>query len=667
MSEIHLDKGAAAPDQEASPDDDRRSPGGMLDSLQRKADAMSYSGINGVMQLGEMLDLGVGITRAVPGMVKGARGYLDDADAVASGRDHVRPKEVLPTVLAADVAGLGNVAYGAAAGLGDLASRVFTPGAGADRYQQANAQLHGKLEQGFERWVQSHGVDTDSATYRKAKAEAQVVGAVVGAGAAKGKATPQAGAAKAIAGSADDVIEYRSAKVNGEWVAKPAETKYQHSPYAEPAQPFATPSLQTPLSDVLGHYERVQDHLAVDDFTAAQAQLSELEAGVGLLARQHSSEAPRAAAYLTVAQQALRDHAAAANSDAARAIRLSMADNSSIEMPRGVDHLPPVRPVDWQLSAQPISRIQAAIETWETNAYPVSDASYERPADPLFATFFKGLDELGTRSISMSELNALIDADVTWPMRMEGTPFALTDKVNTDNGVTIHEWHKVLSGFRIVPRGLLADTSFHAGMGGEQGLFARLTDEFEDTPDDLSTPEVLSFLSKNKFYAKELEQRESNSQAGWMKLHEDLTKAPGVDMPGLIQGMVKSGYFADPRQQEALSSILEALRSSVMLSPERRQAADELIDHFRQQEDGLRVVSVPAATAEIQLAQTLEKYLKRNRLDLIRGADQVDGVALYALYRQLLADGKLISSERVKQFLDSKGVPNADDVPMKHP
>jgi Avirulence protein len=230
VSEMNLDKAAAPYDHEEPPQDGEPAPNAVLDAAQRRADAMSYSGINGVMQLGEMLDLGVGITRAVPGMVRSVRGYLDDADAdadaVASGRDKVEFKQVAPTVLAADVAGLGNVAYGAAAGIGDLASRVFTPGAGADRYQQANAQLHGKLEQGFERWVQSHGVDTDTATYRKAKAEAQIVGAVVGVGAATSKA-PQAGATKAIAGSADDVIEYGSTKVNGEWVAKPVDPKYQ--------------------------------------------------------------------------------------------------------------------------------------------------------------------------------------------------------------------------------------------------------------------------------------------------------------------------------------------------------------------------------------------------------------------------------------------------------
>jgi hypothetical protein len=338
---MNLDRAAAAPDHEAPPDDNPPLPGGVLDSLQRKADAMSYSGINGVMQLGEMLDLGVGITRAAPGMVEGVRGYFEDADAVSSGRDRLGLKKVLPTVLAADVAGLGNVAYGAAAGIGDLASRLLTPGAGADSYQQATAQLHHHLEQGFEHWVQSHGVDTDTASYRKAKADAQIIGAVVVVGAAKGKA-PQAGAAKAIAGSADDVIEFSSAKVNGQWVAQPVEPKYQSNPFASTAQPTprnhilafeparlaAKPAQPAQLADVLGPYERLRDHLAVNDFKDARAQLAELEAGVGKLTQQHSVDAQKATAYLTVARQALRDHEAAFNSDAGRAIRLAMEASS---------------------------------------------------------------------------------------------------------------------------------------------------------------------------------------------------------------------------------------------------------------------------------------------------------------------------------------------------
>jgi hypothetical protein len=249
---------------------------------------------------------------------------------------------VLPTLLAADASGLGNVAYGAAAGIGDLASRLLTPGAGADRYQQASAELHQNLEQGFERWVQSHGVDTDTATYRKAKAEAQIVGAVVGRGGAKGK-VPKAGAASALAGSADDVIEFSSSKINGQWVAKPVEPKYQHNPYAgtaepttrqdivasEPAAPSKPP--QPPpaqLSDVLGHYARLHDHLAVNDFKAAHAQLADIQAGVEKLTQQLSGDAQSAVDYLIVARQALRDQEALANSDAGRAIRMAMEPSS---------------------------------------------------------------------------------------------------------------------------------------------------------------------------------------------------------------------------------------------------------------------------------------------------------------------------------------------------
>jgi hypothetical protein len=215
----------------------------VLDTLQRKADAMSYSGVNGVMQLGEMLDLGVNAVRLVPGMAESVRGYVKDADAVSHGRDELEFKEVLPTVLAASVSGLGSLAYGAASGMGDLASRLFTPGEGADRYQQANAHLHQGLEQGFERWVQSQGTDTDTATYRKAKADALIAGTVVGGSAVKAK-SQRTDVGRAIAGSTDDVIEYSSAKVNGQWVAEPVDAKFQTNPYANAAQP-------TPRNDIV--------------------------------------------------------------------------------------------------------------------------------------------------------------------------------------------------------------------------------------------------------------------------------------------------------------------------------------------------------------------------------------------------------------------------------
>jgi Avirulence protein len=260
-----------------------------------------------------------------------------DLDKASAAPAHDEPPD--------DTSGLANVAYGAAAGLGDLASRVFMPGAGADRYQQASAQLHQTLEQGFERWVQSLGVDTDTATYRKAKAKAetQVAVAVVGGDAVEGKASPAgaavqgksspAGDAKAIAGSADDVIAYSSAKVDGDWVAKPVESRHQTRPDANAAQPaprsdivaFEPPSQ---LPDVLGHYERLRDHLAANDVKAAQAQLAELEAGVKTLTQQHSGDAQKAVACLTVARQALRDQQALANSDAGRTIRMAMEPSS---------------------------------------------------------------------------------------------------------------------------------------------------------------------------------------------------------------------------------------------------------------------------------------------------------------------------------------------------
>jgi cytochrome c556 len=51
--------------------------------------------MSGVMQLGEMLDVAVGITRSVPGMVKSVRGQVEDANAVARGHDPLDAKDLL--------------------------------------------------------------------------------------------------------------------------------------------------------------------------------------------------------------------------------------------------------------------------------------------------------------------------------------------------------------------------------------------------------------------------------------------------------------------------------------------------------------------------------------------------------------------------------------------
>jgi uncharacterized protein YjbI with pentapeptide repeats/bisphosphoglycerate-dependent phosphoglycerate mutase len=409
-----------------------------------------------------------------------------------------------------------------------------------------------------------------------------------------------------------------------------------------------------------GDIEALKQSLAGNDIAAARLQLGEIEAKAGRIAQSGGDDAPLADAYAVVARQLVRDKQAQLSGDAGRDIKQMMSrGDPEIDPPRGVSNFPPARSTDWNLTDLPAEQVRDAIAKWETNSYPVSDASFEHPADPLFATFFRGLEGLGTRSLSMAEMRVLIESDVGWRGRMQGQPFALVGDPEASRGVdSMHEWHRAFTGFRTVPSSLIA--SVQAGMGGEQGLFARLTDEFEDIPDNLSSSEVRRFMSKQSYSAKDLMTGSDLTDQVWDTLKTELVATQ--DTAASLNKLVTSGYVADPRRSGLLQPSFDAIAASEPGSMQRQRAAESIIDQLRPMEEKLKEVSIPAATAEIQLAQTLEQYIKRNRLNVVTPTDRIDGVALYALYRELLAGGQLISNEQVQSQLESLGVPTTNDM-----
>jgi hypothetical protein len=327
--------------------------------------------------------------------------------------------------------------------------------------------------------------------------------------------------------------------------------------------------------------------------------------------------------------------------------------DEAIGLPQGVLTPPPVRRKGWDLTRVPTQRVLSALLAWESCSYPVSHARFEHPADPLFKVLFEGLCLLGTRSLSMAEMNVLIQSDVKWFDRLDGAAFELRGDPRTAKGVTsLHEWHRAITGFRTVPSSALG--GIQPGMGGEGGMFARLTDELDDIPDSLSTQDIVAFLVRQDFSSVQLERDPESVRRNWQRLRARWLEVD--DMRSLLNELVATGWVADLRERLSLTPTLEVIKNSAAGSDERQRAIDDLIDNLRRREQQLRVVSVHGTTAEIQAVQAFEQHVRRRGLGFDVPGDRIDAVALYETYRQLLRAGRLISVDDVAAALDAAGV-----------
>lgn len=376
--------------------------------------------------------------------------------------------------------------------------------------------------------------------------------------------------------------------------------------------------------------------------------LKELQtlAGSAPLASDRSSAASHAARQASALER-VRSHAVS-HAEA----RQSPA--AMVPVPQGVSRPPPERPANYDLTSLPRTVVINALETLETNSNPVSSPAYAAAADPLFATWFKALDGLGSRSLTMAEMQALIVSDVASVGLLDRDGF----KLNYDPAKGLgsdHELHKFTAGFRGHPGALSYLMS--AGQGGESGIQARVTDEFEiDIPDNWGDEaSILNHMSGElRKIAKEVRDPDVLTRA-------QTTLA--VDSPEEVRSQLNQfasghGFFADPRQQQALRSTVQTLLTAPAGSAARVDAAKLLIDNFRERAKKLDVVSVSGTTAEIQMTQTLYRYLRTNRLDVSNPAHKVDAVEVYRLYRQLLDGGELITRATVETWLKDRNVAN---------
>jgi uncharacterized protein YjbI with pentapeptide repeats/bisphosphoglycerate-dependent phosphoglycerate mutase len=434
----------------------------------------------------------------------------------------------------------------------------------------------------------------------------------------------------------------------------------------------ASASNQPPtLSAVARQLDDLRVALKSDDLTRAKTLVNSLQAEAAQLAHRQPTIANRARSYSDVAQQLLRDEQAHRSSAAARHIEMIVnrrQDNQPTRrpeavLPRGVSRLPPDRPENFDFAEVSAATIARALDVLESNAYPMSDPSYgHRLADGVFGTLWKAMDLLGSREVTMAELQGMLTSNLQWQSKADTgvrSPEELDLVFARDNAlVSHHELHFILGGFRGVPDAL--GEFPRAGMGGENGLFARVTDEFDDqTPDEWGKErEIFAFWSKKIIDAR---RNPTNIFAGsyWSDLQNNLASGSDDEVTSShLKKMGSQGYFADPRQRELLRPFVDTILAYPPSAPERIEAAKRLVRHLSDRAHLNDTVSVSAATAEMQVLETMYSYLKANRLSVREPSHTIDVVQLYQEYLNLLQRGELTDRETVERWLKTYVIPH---------
>jgi hypothetical protein len=323
----------------------------------------------------------------------------------------------------------------------------------------------------------------------------------------------------------------------------------------------------------------------------------------------------------------------------------------SPQLPQGLNRLPPVRPegFDWSLISG--SRLTEAINVLESNSYPVSGPQYSHPADPLFVTWFKALESLGTRSLKMSEIQALISSDLSWAPGSSGyrEQSSFVSIYRPNMGIRIpHELHKLVGGFRDQPRGV-ADVL--AGHGGESGLFARVTVQ----TDGVNTIAWGEEGVIHDFWRQHQIQEDWRPMSWWEHKAQTLSSETAENVLKELKSLAQEGVFTDPRDQLTLRPVIGALLTSDPGSLLRIESADALCKFLRAKQQLLDTVSVSGCTAEIQMLETLSRCIAINKLDIRDPSHQLDAGKVYELYRDLLGTEQLTSRATVQRWLQEWG------------
>jgi hypothetical protein len=338
-----------------------------------------------------------------------------------------------------------------------------------------------------------------------------------------------------------------------------------------------------------------------------------------------------------------------------RAMAVNYAAGIGGPLPQGASGWPPRRPNGFDLSRVDGIRWIQAIEVLETNDYPVSSPSFGRPADPLFNTWFKALEHLGTRELTMAEMNRLILADTQWRFPLGGLRRDDEFRPVPDAPIglqSVHELHKFFGGFRRLP----AELGLTPGYGGEQGLIARATDPYMSVPGARWAEQADLGTWWGKLVVSLRANYELTKDAPVADRVQTLTTHSKERVESQLQSFASLGFLADPRDCDKLRPLINTLLTTPPHSAARANAAQALDLHLRDRERLAESVSVWAATAEIQVLQTIGQYLKNHALDVHDPSHRIDAVEVYRLYRSLLAAGKLTTPATVEKWLADWGV-----------
>jgi hypothetical protein len=313
-------------------------------------------------------------------------------------------------------------------------------------------------------------------------------------------------------------------------------------------------------------------------------------------------------------------------------------------MPAGVVRWPPPRPDGYQMGRVAPARIIHAIHALETKPGSAVPAVQAAPADRLFAVWFRVLDWLGTRTLTMGEMNSLLSAHAAGRLETGEARVVKTlsriDKADTGlkSFDDLCKFAGTLSVDVSVPT---RQTLWGVLRAGEAGAFVRVSDPTLDEADKVVVADVVVL---KEFIVADLLPPPVLSPGAifWASITPRLSQAP-VD---LIVGLIDSFSETDDSRDDEKRVDASRLRPEPV--PASAQCARP------------PAVSASRMTGDIQLAQALHRYLKLDQPDArvdVRDPDaKLDLVEVYRLYRQLIEARELTSRQTVEAWLVDWGV-----------
>ena len=335
-------------------------------------------------------------------------------------------------------------------------------------------------------------------------------------------------------------------------------------------------------------------------------------------------------------------------------------------MPSGVTRWPPPRPDGFELRRVAPGRIMQAVQALESppdSGFRSGDAA---PADRLFAVWFRVLDWLGTRALTMCEMNNLLGAQAAGqPVKGEARFVEIIGQIDkADMGLeSFDELYKFTGALSTDGSAAQQPPIFGLLRAGEAGAFVESTDQTPDEHDNVVLADVA--VLKEYFVADLLPTPVLTPAAVfWSRVTPQLSQAPVEIIVGLVSSFSDSDDWREERKHaDALTFQPAPVTAPVPVSAQRPAAGVVAAGASRAHRSRSAAVSVSRMTADVQLAQVLHRYLKLDRagarVDVGDPNAKLDLVDAYRLYRQMVNTRELTSRQTVESWLVDWAVPSA--------